>query len=76
MTTVTATSVNPYNITLNWTEVTSPGNGGDTPTFYLVQWKDYENGGNWVSLTSEASPPPNLLSYTHVRTTAIFSPTV
>ena len=68
---ITATAVHPFNITLTWAELGAPLNGGDTPNFYLLQWKNYENSNVWVNLTTEGGPL--VLTFTHVRTTTPFS---
>lgn len=71
---IVATAVHPFNITLTWTELGSPLNGGDTPNFYLLQWKNYENNNAWVNLTTEGGPL--VFTFTHIRTTTPFSSAV
>lgn len=67
MGTLTATDVNPYNVTVSWDDLTTSANGGDIPNFYLLQYYTSETGV-WINLTNEANPT-KVLTYTHVRST-------
>jgi hypothetical protein len=52
MTTVTAGTVNPTNITISWTDMNSSTsiNGGDNVFFYSVEWST--NNSTWTVLNS------------------------
>jgi hypothetical protein len=44
--------INPFNITVKWSELTSPENGRDLPIFYQLEWFDYTNF-TWVGLLNK-----------------------
>jgi hypothetical protein len=64
MTTVTAGTVNPTNITISWTDMNSSTsiNGGDNVFFYSVEWST--NNSTWTVLNSPSSG--YYLTYMHV----------
>lgn len=64
---LTAASVNPLNITITWADLTTAANGGDVPTFYLLQYWSYTSSA-WVNLTTDGVTG-KILTFTHVVAT-------
>ena len=69
MTPPTLVEVHPYNVTVEWAELLTIDNGGDVPSFYLLEWFNY-NTSSWKALTTSANGL--ILKYTHVVTGAVF----
>ena len=61
---LTATVVNPKNITITWADLTNSSNGGDVPIFYLLQYYSYTYF-TWYNLTTDGVTG-KVLTYTHV----------